>query len=87
MAKGRHFTPYQKGVVKRYYENRESIATQKLGEIVSELYLCKSAKKIDRLWKSARTALMNAGANHVEVEKLCVDRSIERLAKLAGDLF
>ena len=87
MAKGRHFTPYQKGVVKRYYENRESIAAQKLGEIVSELFLCKSEKKADRLWKSARTALTNAGANTVELEKLCTDRSIERLAKLAGDLF
>jgi len=49
MAKGRHLTPYQKGVVKRYYENRESIAAQKLGEIVSELYLCRNQKKADRL--------------------------------------
>lgn len=87
MAKGRHFTPYQKGVVKRYYEHRESIATQRLGEIVSELYLCKGPGKLGRLWKSARTALLNAGANPVEVEKLCADRSLERLAKLAGDLF
>ncbi len=87
MARGRHFTPYQKGVVKRYYEHRESIGAQKLGEIVSELYVCKSEKKADRLWKSARTALTNAGANKVEVEKLCADRSLERLAKLAGDLF
>jgi hypothetical protein len=87
MAKGQHFTPYQKGVVKRYYENRESISAQKLGEIVSELYLCENKKKADRLWKSARTALTNAGANKVEIEKLCADRNIERLAKLAGDLF
>ena len=87
MAKGRHYTPHQKGVIKRYYEHRESIAAQKLGEIVSELFLCKSEKKADRLWKSARTALTNAGANKVELEKLCKDRSIERLAKLAGDLF
>ena len=87
MAKGRHLTPYQKGVVKRYYENRESIAAQKLGEIVSELYLCDSPGKANRLWKSARTALVNAGANRVEVEKLCADRSLERLAKIAGELF
>jgi len=87
MAKGRHLTPYQKGVVKRYYENRESISAQKLGEIVSELYLCQNQKKADRLWKSARTALVNAGANRVEIEKLYADRSLERLAKLAGELF
>ena len=87
MAKGRHFTPYQKGVVKRYYEHRESIATQRLGEIVSDLYLCRSPNKAERLWKGARTALLNAGANKVEVEKLCSDQSLERLAKLAGELF
>ena len=87
MAKGRNFTPYQKGVVKRYYEQRESISAQRLGEIVSDLYLCEGSGKAAKLWKSARTALLNAGANPVEVEKLCADRSLERLAKLAGDLF
>ncbi len=87
MAKGRHFTPYQKGVVKRYYENRETIATQRLGEIISDLYLCQSPKKAEQLWKGAQTALLNAGGNIVEVEKICSDRSLEHLAKLAGELF
>ena len=87
MAKHQYLSPYQKGIVKRYYEHKDTIASQKLGEIVSELYLCDSEKKADRLWKRAKTALMNAGANKVAVEKLMVDRDVERLAKMTGELF
>ena len=65
MAKNQYLSPHQKGIVKRYYEHKGSIASQKLGEVVSELYLCESEKKANRLWKSARTALLNAGANTV----------------------
>jgi hypothetical protein len=87
VAKGQHLSPYQKGVVKRYYEHRDTIARQKLGEIVSELYLCDSPRKAERLWKSARTALVNAGANGVAIEKLMIDRDVERLARMVGELF
>ena len=87
MAKHQYLSPHQKGIVKRYYEHKDTIASQKLGEIVSELYLCESAKKADRLWKRARTALFNAGANKVAVEKLMADRDVERLAKMTGELF
>ena len=87
MAKNQFLSPYQKGIVKRYYEHKDTIANQKLGEIVSELYLCESEKKANRLWKSAKTALINAGANSVAVEKLMADRDVERLAKMVSKLF
>ena len=57
MAEKKPLTPHQKGIVRRYYENREAISTQKLGEIVSELYLCTSPKKADRLWERISTEL------------------------------
>src|SRR6185503_20548995 len=61
MAKGQHLSHYQQGIVKRYYENKDTLATQKLGEIVGELYLAMGdAKKSEKLWKSAKTALLNA---------------------------
>ena len=56
------------------------------GEIVSELYLGTSEKKADRLWDRAHKALLAAGANKVEVEKLIADKSVERLAKLVNSL-
>jgi DhnA family fructose-bisphosphate aldolase class Ia len=77
------FTPYQKDVVKRYYENKGTVATQKLGEIVSELYLEPDAKKLARLWESAGTALLNAGGNKVRVNKIVDEES--KSARRAGD--
>lgn len=87
MAKGQFLSPHQRGIVKRYYKNKDTIATQKLGEIVSELYLETSPKKLDRLWKSAETALTNAGANKARLAKVVADRDLEGLANLVNNLF
>ena len=87
MAKDRNYTSYQKGIIKRYYENKDTLMQQKLGEIVSDLYLCTNEKKADRLWEQAHRALLNAGANETQATKLLVDRNLEGLAKLVGELF
>jgi len=88
MARGQHLTNYQQGIVKRYYENKDTIATQKLGEVVGELYLAAGdAKKSEKLWKSAKTALLNAKANAARVEKICAEKNLEALAKLVNELF
>ena len=78
---------YQKGIIKRYYENREDLSTQKLGELISELYLCTTEKKTDRLWKQVHTALTNAGADKSQLEKVVANRDLERLAELVNNLF
>ena len=87
MAKGQHLTPHQKGIVKRYYENKETIQTQKLGEIVSELSVCTDEKKRKRLWKSARTALLNAGVHEGKVEKVVNSGKVDKLAEVLSEVF
>ncbi|MFH2001767.1 MAG: hypothetical protein ABIK28_18930 [Planctomycetota bacterium] len=87
MAKERHYTSYQKGIIKRYYNNKDDLMTQKLGEIVSELYLCETEKKKARLWKSAHTALLNAGVHPVHAERIVTARDLTELAKVVGELF
>ena len=87
MAKGQYLSPYQKGIVKRYYQHKDAALTQKLGEVVSELYLESDPKKKERLWKSAHTALLNAGAAPSRVEKLVAEKNLAALAKLVGELF
>ncbi len=87
MAKGRHYSHHQKGIIKRYYENRDNIMIQKLGEIVSELYLCESEKKAAKLWNSAHNALLKAGANKGHAEYIVKDRDLGELSKLVGELF
>jgi len=83
----REYTPYQKRVIRRYYENREDLSTQKLGEIVSELYLATSEKKAERLWERAHKALRAAGANEAWLENVVAKRDVAGLAKIVQDLF
>ena len=87
MAKGQHFTSYQKGIINRYYEHKEDISSQKLGEIVSDLYMETDPAKAARKWKSAHTALLNLGANKARVEKIVAEKNLQALAKLVEELF
>jgi len=52
-----HFSPHQKKLIENYYNNRDSIMLNKLGDIVTELYLADSNAKRDRLWKRAEKAM------------------------------
>jgi len=87
MPKGQYLNPHQKGIVRRYYEHRNDLMIQKLGEIVSELYLCDDPKKTDRLWERAEKALLNAEAPKPQVEVLMKSRDLKSLARLVNELF
>jgi len=87
VAKGDYLTPYQKGIVRRYYEHKDSLMHQKLSEIVSDLYLCTDQKKADRLWKSAQKALQNLDAPAARVDRLIAGQDLEDLAALVSKLF
>jgi hypothetical protein len=47
---------YQDKVIRRYYENRDEIMLQKLGEMVSDLYLAEGKARA-RIWQRAGDAL------------------------------
>ena len=59
-------TPYQTQIIKRYYKNRENIATQKLSELTTDLYLAEG-KKRQQIWKRIAAALSHLG---VESDKI-----------------
>jgi len=80
------YSAYQKGVIKRYYENRDTIAVHKLAEILSNLWLEKKKAKLDALWESAYKQLLAAG---VPINHACVvveDRDLQTLGKIIGEL-
>lgn len=54
----RDYTPYQQKVISRFYENRDQLDDQKLGELVTNLYLATSAKKKEKLWASANEIMV-----------------------------
>ncbi len=41
---------YQNRVIRNYYENRDTIMLQRLGELVTDLFLAEGKAKV-RLWK------------------------------------
>lgn len=81
------YSKYQKGIIKRFYENRDHIAVQKLGEIVSNLYVEDSAAKRKRHWNAARKHLKALGFHDHEIEATVGDEDLGRLAKLLEQVF
>lgn len=47
---------YQKRVIKDYYRNRDALMLQRLGEMVTDLYLAEG-KKRESIWKRVAGAL------------------------------
>lgn len=86
MAKGQHFTRHQKKIVDRYYEHRDTIMLSKLGEAVSELYLCESQAKAKKLWASVETAMKNLKVEPGRAGKIVAGRDVKGLAALLQEL-
>jgi hypothetical protein len=73
--------------IRNYYENLDTMSLQKLGEIISELYLANDdRKKSDQLWTKASAALDKLKADPSRVSSIISRRNIEDLARLLGDL-
>ncbi len=50
------FSPHQQRIIKRYYENSDTIQLQRLGELVTDLYLAEGKKRA-AVWKRIVSAL------------------------------
>jgi len=72
-------THYQTQIIKRYYNNRESIVTQKLSELTTELYLAEGKKRV-QVWKRISAALSQLG---VEPDTIAQMVNMDNPAKLA----
>ena len=53
----REYSSYQQGVIKRYYDNLPQGTLDKLGELVTELYLAKTEKRREHLWQRVAKAM------------------------------
>lgn len=90
MAGGREYTKHQRGIINRYYEHIDTITIQRLGEIVTELYLADTDKKREQLWKRAAVALEKAFKGSTReadgVRKVLAARDVEGLARIVGGM-
>ena len=79
MAKQRS---YQEGVIKRYYEHQDTLMLNRLGEIVSELYLAEVPSKKEKLWDKAHKALLKTNAEKARIAKVVKAEFVEGADKL-----
>jgi hypothetical protein len=85
MAKQPHLSPYQRGIVKRYYERLDAILLARLQELVSELAVAEE-KDRPRLWKRVEQALARAGVEDSRAARVVSSRDVAGLARLVEEL-
>jgi hypothetical protein len=61
-------SPHQQKIVKRYYDNQDGIALQRLAELAGELYLAEGPAKKKRVW-----ALLETHMKTLEVPQWRID--------------
>jgi len=78
---------YQQKIIRNYYQNRDAIMIQSLGEIVSELWLAPDKFKRRRLWDRAAKALATLGVKEAEIHRLVDTQDEKALAKFVSEKF
>jgi len=83
---GKSYTRHQQWIIKRHYETAGDKAVQRLQELVTEIYLCETDKKADRLWASVSKFLGQAGARPADTARILPERDVAALADYVGKL-
>ena len=78
-------TPYQEGIIRRYYKNRQDLSFQKIEELVADIYLADNDRARLRLWKRVEKALVNMKVPPGAIEHIISKRDPETLAQNLKD--
>ncbi|MHC4207942.1 MAG: hypothetical protein ACYSTT_25085 [Planctomycetota bacterium] len=81
----KEYSQYQKSVISGYYNNLDTIMLQKLGELVTELYLAGTQAKKDRLWDRAYKAMVKLKIPPAIIDHIMKKQDVEILAKNLQD--
>jgi hypothetical protein len=78
-------TPYQDRIIRRYYQNQDQILVQRLGELVTDLYLAEGKKRV-QLWKRTAEILEKLKIPAARVQHVCQSDDLELLAIVLKEL-
>lgn len=84
MAKRPDLSSYQRKIVNRFYEHKDTIHATKLGELVSEIAVETDAKKLDRLWKLTGEYMVKCGVEPQMVAAAVPSRNLRLVGEIAG---
>jgi hypothetical protein len=76
---------YQERIISRYYEHQDAIMVQRLGELVSELYLAEG-KARTRLWDRAARAMKNLSVPAERIEHIVRSDNPSLVANLVKEM-
>ena len=79
------FTPYQQKIIKRYYDNQDTIQSQRLAELVTDLYLAEGKKRA-QVWKRIVSALERLKVPADRIQHIQAADDPKLLAKLVQEL-
>lgn len=79
------YSKHQQKIIKNYYDNKEAISLQRLGELVTELYLAEG-KKRETQWKNIVSALEKLKVPASRIETLRKSDNPSLVAKLLEEL-
>lgn len=85
MAKDQNYTPHQQKIIKRYYDNQDTVQLQRLAELVAELYLAEG-KKLERAWNSASAAMQKLGVPQSRIDHLLTKKNPALIAEVVKEL-
>jgi hypothetical protein len=76
---------YQQRIIRNYYENREDIMIQRLGELVTDLFLAEGKAKI-KLWKRVGEVLEKLKVPKDQIQHLVLSENPTLVANLLKKL-
>jgi hypothetical protein len=79
------YTPHQQKIIKRYYDNQDTLMRQRLAELVGELYLSQG-KKRQKAWASAAAAMQKLGVAQARIDHLLKQDNPALVAELVKEL-
>ncbi len=78
-------TPHQQRIIRNYYQNQGTIMVQRLGELVTDLYLAEGKARA-RLWDRAAQALGNLKVPPDRIDHVVRSDNPSLLANLVNEL-
>lgn len=77
----REYTKHQQKIISNYYQNLDTMALQRLQELVTELFLADTDKKRQRLWEQAEKAIGKLDIKPAVKKHILESRDVQVLAK------
>ena len=80
-----NFTPHQQKIIKRYYAAGETIHLQRLGELVTDLYLTEGKKRA-KVWESVANVMQKLGVPQTRIDHIVAQGKPELVANVVKEL-